>query len=239
MADEAPGYKPVRRVVTGHDSKNVAKVLMDGPAGNVKFPGPGTASATIWCTDATLADIAVGESIEDFGARSHDPATRQWLFRRRRLPARQRTLHAPYRNDRLCGRYGGRDRHGHGRFDGEAQSRRRHGPARTSKRWVNRGQRDRARRVCPGRCQAAWHWQADTGPQPRNADRPRNSAHVEHARRPPPQDQLFDHCKQAVQQKSHQTHHNQQPVNVGGAELALGDDDQAADARQAGQHFHQ
>jgi mannose-6-phosphate isomerase-like protein (cupin superfamily) len=69
MSNEAPGYQLIRRVVTGHDAGKVAKVLMDGPADNVKFPGPGTASCTVWCTDETPADIAVGESIEDFGAR--------------------------------------------------------------------------------------------------------------------------------------------------------------------------
>ena len=68
MADNA-SYKPVRRVVTGHDADKVAKVLMDGPATNVKFPGPGTASATLWCTDQTPADIAIGEHIEDAGTR--------------------------------------------------------------------------------------------------------------------------------------------------------------------------
>jgi mannose-6-phosphate isomerase-like protein (cupin superfamily) len=66
---ENTSYTPVRRVVTGHDANKIAKVLMDGPAANVKFPGPGTASATLWCTDRTPADIAIGERIEDFGAR--------------------------------------------------------------------------------------------------------------------------------------------------------------------------
>jgi mannose-6-phosphate isomerase-like protein (cupin superfamily) len=69
MSNDAPAYRPVRRVVTGHDANKVAKVLMDGPAENVKFPGPGTASCTLWCTDETPAEIAVGESIEDAGAR--------------------------------------------------------------------------------------------------------------------------------------------------------------------------
>ena len=73
MAEGPANYQPIRRIVTGHTG-NVAKVLMDGPAGNVKFPAPGTASCTVWCTDETPADetpadVAVGERIEDFGAR--------------------------------------------------------------------------------------------------------------------------------------------------------------------------
>jgi len=69
MAEAPANYQPIRRIVTGHDAGKVAKVLMDGPAGNVKFPAPGTASCTVWCTDETPADVAVGERIEDFGAR--------------------------------------------------------------------------------------------------------------------------------------------------------------------------
>src|SRR5262249_21999794 len=69
MADQPANYQPIRRIVTGHDAGKVAKVLMDGPAGNVRFPAPGTASCTVWCTDETPADVALGERIEDFGAR--------------------------------------------------------------------------------------------------------------------------------------------------------------------------
>jgi quercetin dioxygenase-like cupin family protein len=61
--------KPIRRVVTGHDGKHVAKVIMDGAATNAKFPGPGVVSTMIWCTDGAPADIAVGENAEDMGAR--------------------------------------------------------------------------------------------------------------------------------------------------------------------------
>ncbi len=68
MADNT-NYPPIRRVVTGHDSKNVAKVLMDSPATNAKHPGPGTVSTLVWCTDRTPADIAIGETIEDMGDR--------------------------------------------------------------------------------------------------------------------------------------------------------------------------
>jgi quercetin dioxygenase-like cupin family protein len=62
-------HKPIRRVVTGHDGKNVAKVIREGPAANIKTPREGVASTLMWCTDAMPADIAVGESAEDMGAR--------------------------------------------------------------------------------------------------------------------------------------------------------------------------
>jgi quercetin dioxygenase-like cupin family protein len=70
----APGdmtepYSPIRRFVTGHEANNVAKVIMQGPATNAKYPGPGTVSTLIWSTDRTPADIAVGGEIEDLGAR--------------------------------------------------------------------------------------------------------------------------------------------------------------------------
>ena len=32
---EKPNYPPIRRVVTGHDADNVAKVLIDAPATSV------------------------------------------------------------------------------------------------------------------------------------------------------------------------------------------------------------
>ena len=57
-------YPPIRRLVTGHDANNVAKVLMDAPATNHKSSGPGTVSTLIWSTDAAPADIAVGETID-------------------------------------------------------------------------------------------------------------------------------------------------------------------------------
>ena len=62
-------YPPIRRFVTGHDAKNVAKVIMAGPATNAKYPSAGTVSTLIWSTDRTPADIAIGEGVEDFGAR--------------------------------------------------------------------------------------------------------------------------------------------------------------------------
>jgi len=65
-ANELP---PLRRIVTGHDSGNVAKVLKDGAPDNRKFSLTGAVSTLIWSTDECPADIAAGEDIEDYGAR--------------------------------------------------------------------------------------------------------------------------------------------------------------------------
>jgi len=60
---------PIRRVITGHDGQNVAKVIREGRATNTKRPRDGVASTLMWCSDALPADIAVGEDVEDMGAR--------------------------------------------------------------------------------------------------------------------------------------------------------------------------
>jgi len=62
-------HKPIRRVVTGHDGENVAKVIREGVAANTKTPREGVASTLMWCTDAMPADISIGENAEDMGAR--------------------------------------------------------------------------------------------------------------------------------------------------------------------------
>jgi quercetin dioxygenase-like cupin family protein len=59
----------LRRIVTGHDSNGIAKVLLDGPPTNHKTSPTGNVSTLIWSTDECPADIAVGEGVEDFGAR--------------------------------------------------------------------------------------------------------------------------------------------------------------------------
>jgi quercetin dioxygenase-like cupin family protein len=69
MSADKPDYPPIRRVITGHDANNVAKVLIDGPAANAKYPSPGTVSTLMWCTDGAPAAIPVGEAVEDMGAR--------------------------------------------------------------------------------------------------------------------------------------------------------------------------
>jgi quercetin dioxygenase-like cupin family protein len=63
------GYPPIRRVVTGHDARHVAKVLLDEPATNAKHPQPGLISTMLWCTDGAPAAVPIGEQPEDMGAR--------------------------------------------------------------------------------------------------------------------------------------------------------------------------
>ena len=55
------GYPPIRRVVTGHDANDVAKVLLDEPATNAKYPQPGQVSTLMWCTDGAPAEIPAGD----------------------------------------------------------------------------------------------------------------------------------------------------------------------------------
>jgi quercetin dioxygenase-like cupin family protein len=69
MADTEHKFPPIRRVVTGHDARHVAKVLMDGPATNAKPPRGGAISTLVWSSDAMPVDMEIGEKIEDMGAR--------------------------------------------------------------------------------------------------------------------------------------------------------------------------
>ena len=69
MSTDKTNYPPIRRVVTGHTQGRVARALLDGPATNAKYPGPGTVSTLIWCTDEMPADISVGKKFEDMGSR--------------------------------------------------------------------------------------------------------------------------------------------------------------------------
>jgi quercetin dioxygenase-like cupin family protein len=69
MSNDKPSYPPIRRVITGHDKANVAKVLIDGPATNAKYPQAGQVSTMMWCTDGSPASMPVGEAPEDMGAR--------------------------------------------------------------------------------------------------------------------------------------------------------------------------
>jgi quercetin dioxygenase-like cupin family protein len=61
--------EPIRRVITGHDDNNVAKVILEGPATNTKRPRDGVSSTLMWCSDQMPADISIGENAEDMGAR--------------------------------------------------------------------------------------------------------------------------------------------------------------------------
>jgi quercetin dioxygenase-like cupin family protein len=64
-----PQNSPIRRIITGHDRNNTAKVIIDGAATNARFPPSGIRSTLIWCTDRTPADISIGEHVEDMGER--------------------------------------------------------------------------------------------------------------------------------------------------------------------------
>ena len=59
----------MRRVVTGHDQNGAAVVLIDGEATNRRSSASGNSSTLMWCSDAMPAGIALGEDIEDMGAR--------------------------------------------------------------------------------------------------------------------------------------------------------------------------
>ncbi|MGB0630775.1 MAG: cupin domain-containing protein [Alphaproteobacteria bacterium] len=59
----------IRRIVTGHDENNIARVITDDVATNTKQAGTGAVSTLIWCTDGTPANIEIGENFEDMGAR--------------------------------------------------------------------------------------------------------------------------------------------------------------------------
>jgi len=61
--------RPLRRIVTGHDNHGIAKVLLDATPTNRKSAPSGNVSTLIWSTAECPADIAVGETIEDCGAR--------------------------------------------------------------------------------------------------------------------------------------------------------------------------
>src|SRR5882757_12525 len=68
MINEKTTIAPMRRVVTGHGGKGIAKVLIDAPATNTKQAVPGNFATSLWATEATPADIAVG-AVEDTGNR--------------------------------------------------------------------------------------------------------------------------------------------------------------------------
>jgi quercetin dioxygenase-like cupin family protein len=59
----------MRRIVTGHDERGTAIVLLDDEAANRRVSPSGNSSTLMWCSDMMPADIAIGERIEDMGAR--------------------------------------------------------------------------------------------------------------------------------------------------------------------------
>lgn len=70
---DAQRLAPIRRVITGHDRNNIAKVIIDGPATNAKQGASGATSTLIWSTDSTPADVSIGEDIEDLARASSAP----------------------------------------------------------------------------------------------------------------------------------------------------------------------
>jgi len=68
MINEKATVAPIRRMVTGHDENGIASVLIDAPATNMKQAVPGNFATSLWATQATPADIAVG-AVEDTGNR--------------------------------------------------------------------------------------------------------------------------------------------------------------------------
>jgi quercetin dioxygenase-like cupin family protein len=69
MNTQASRFSPIRRVVTGHDDGNVAKVIIDSTATNHKGGASGAQSTLIWITEGAPAEMPVGETVEDMGAR--------------------------------------------------------------------------------------------------------------------------------------------------------------------------
>jgi quercetin dioxygenase-like cupin family protein len=67
MPNDKP--EPIRRIVTGHDANDIAKVLIDGPAENIRSGRPGQFTTLMWCTDSAPCTMPVGEDAEDMGAR--------------------------------------------------------------------------------------------------------------------------------------------------------------------------
>lgn len=61
----------LRRVVTGHDGANVAKVLLDTVVPSQDTGRSDAQVYAVWNTAATPADIAIGEAVEDRGALPH------------------------------------------------------------------------------------------------------------------------------------------------------------------------
>lgn len=72
MYEKLPdGVRPLRRVVTGHDERNVAKVLLDDELAQVKRGKSGWLF-NVWSTAGTPAEIPVGEAIDDPARAPHE-----------------------------------------------------------------------------------------------------------------------------------------------------------------------
>ena len=71
MTDHNQPHRTVRRIVTGHDRSNKAKVIIDRLVDNVKTNAPTSASMAVWASETMPIEIPVGEAgqIEDCGQR--------------------------------------------------------------------------------------------------------------------------------------------------------------------------
>jgi hypothetical protein len=80
LAGKTPPLPPIRRIVTTHDARGKAVVMMDGPAPQRAMRDRGNVSTLIWGTDETPAEIWTAE---DFGLRENDiePPPRGSWFR--------------------------------------------------------------------------------------------------------------------------------------------------------------
>ena len=169
MADDKPSYPPIRRVVTGHDANNKAKVILDSPATNAKHPQPGMVSTMMWCTDGAPCAMPIGENAEDMGARiigTAPPAKGTRFAVIDFPPGNHPGMHRTETIDYVIV-IEGEIEMDMDDFDGQAEGRRHHDPARHQPRLGQPQQQTRARRVRADRRRAARHRQAG----PRNRQR--------------------------------------------------------------------
>jgi hypothetical protein len=147
---------PIRRVVTGHNDKNVARVIMDGPAINHKGGASGATSTLIWSTDTNPADCSIGENIEDLGARvigTPPPENGSRFAVITFPPGNPGRMHRTETIDYVIVISG--------RFHCPAQGRRRHGPARHQPCLGQPVEQAGTGRVRSARFETPWHRPSD------------------------------------------------------------------------------
>lgn len=77
MADNRVLLPPLRRVVTGHDERGIAKVLMDGPPPDGVARAGGQTTRVAWATETTPAEVPVGLTIAEPGGIAPSPPSSQ------------------------------------------------------------------------------------------------------------------------------------------------------------------
>ena len=150
-------FPPVRRVVTGHDANGVAKVLIDAPATNAK--GTEGRSTLMWITEQNPADMAVGEKIEDMGARivgTPPPPNGTRFCVIDFPPGNHPHMHRTETIDYVIV-IDGEIEMDMDELDGEAEGRRHHGPARHLPRLGQPQRQERPCCVCAGGRKTARH----------------------------------------------------------------------------------